>query len=89
MIHYLFFLATLALTTLAQEDIPLKVLYQIVPLYPTVSFCEREMVTDFWVDTDAGNVRHITYTGQMKPGETPRNLLPLKFSSIKVWCFDR
>lgn len=74
MIHHLFLLAVLALTAIAEEDIPLKVLYQIVPLYPEVSFCDRTIVSGYWMDTEAGNIRHITYKGKIKPGETARKV---------------
>ncbi|KAJ6641595.1 hypothetical protein Bhyg_06535, partial [Pseudolycoriella hygida] len=68
------------LTVGAQEEVPLKHLYQLVPLYPKVSFCNRTLVTHFWLDKRAGNVRHITYTGKLKPRETYREL---------CYCIDK
>ncbi len=67
-----FLLAMLILPTLSEPNIPLKQLFEIVKYYPEVSFCERTLVTSYWMDYEAGNVRHITYKGKVKPGETDR-----------------
>lgn len=73
-------LAVLILPIFADENIPLKQLYEIVKLYPRVSFCDREIISGYWLE--AGNVRHVTYTGQIKPGETARKFLYYRINVI-------
>lgn len=70
MIHHVLILATLALSSFAKETIPLKELFKIVPSFPNTDFCDRDGVTAYWMDTENGNVRHISVKGILKPGET-------------------
>lgn len=83
MLRQILLIATLALMSLAAaEDIPLKDLYDIAFAFPNVTFCDRISGTKHWVDTECGNVRHITIKGKLKACETARkiNSLLLNFS---------
>lgn len=77
--------AILVVPIFADTDIPLKQLYQIVKYYPRVSFCNRDIVSGYWMA--AGNVRHITYTGDLKPGENARKFFFYQFLSEITFNF--
>ena len=72
MIAQVILLATLATISFAQGDIPLKVLYEIVPGFPHTDFCDRDGVTKYWMDSKGGNVRHISVRAKLKRGESER-----------------
>lgn len=87
MIAQVILLATLATTSFAQGDIPLKVLYEIVPGFPHTDFCDRDGVTKYWIDSKGGNVRHISIRAKLKREESERkyNIFILKFEVHKLF----
>lgn len=75
--HILLLATTLVLSSMAQdpEDIPLKVLYEIAPAFPHTDFCHHYGITNYWIDEEQGNVRHLTLAAKLREGETARKLI--------------
>lgn len=60
----------LAISVAMGSEIPLKIIYDVVPGFPKVDVCDRMCTSEYWMAP--GNVRTVQFTGTLQDSEDAR-----------------